>query len=462
MKEFFEIVTNRSPDAVYPSGSLPYPPPCTGQNTWNETRVKAPASESREWLPFSELKLTHDPSRGRTGWKRAKKTGTIVMSDYARVHKTRTEKLSSRDKYKIVREWHTARCGPGNVVVSPIRHLRVDWTENADFSSLSGRSDMVLYEAKDYHGIEDRIQQAVISTQQSAFSSAINAYDLLTEIGELRETVGYLYSKVEGGANLMDRFASKDERAYREGKSRRPKDLLRSSDKALRALGSRWMEYRYAIMPLLYSFRDISDMLDKRGFKYNSERSRERLDLNYEFPGSSKDEYLFSRSFGSVDIVSLFKSRYDSGSLQRLASTLGFNPVRTAWELIPMSFVVDWFLAIGDSIDARTGVDLSSQSLGCTTIRRKHTREVYHHEHWYGEFYSPASSVAPNQVPEESIRYDKTFENLVLVETEDSYSRSVWNRPIPSVTGGPLLNWKRTIDAAVLAYQPTKKLLRSL
>jgi hypothetical protein len=29
-----------------------------------------------------------------------------------------------------------------------------------------------------------------------------------------------------------------------------------------------------------------------------------------------------------------------------------FNPVQTAWELVPFSFVVDWFFTVGDSLSA--------------------------------------------------------------------------------------------------------------
>lgn len=38
------------------------------------------------------------------------------------------------------------------------------------------------------------------------------------------------------------------------------------------------------------------------------------------------------------------KRRFDAG----YASGLSFNPFLTAWELVPLSFVIDWFVNIGD------------------------------------------------------------------------------------------------------------------
>jgi hypothetical protein len=51
----------------------------------------------------------------------------------------------------------------------------------------------------------------------------------------------------------------------------------------------------------------------------------------------------------------------------------GYDPLGTAWELIPLSFVVDWFLNIGSALQALQALLLIAERVGWTTVTTSFT-----------------------------------------------------------------------------------------
>jgi hypothetical protein len=70
--------------------------------------------------------------------------------------------------------------------------------------------------------------------------------------------------------------------------------------------------------------------------------------------------------------------RISSPPLKSLASVGISNPLLLAWELVPYSFVVDWFLPIGnylESLDATNGLTFES---GYVTVLEKTVGTIFH------------------------------------------------------------------------------------
>jgi len=222
------------------------------------------------------------------------------------------------------------------------------------------------------------------------------------------------------------------------------------------------MEYRYAIMPIVYSIKDINDMLGKRSEVYQTFRSKEIVEHLIDVPTLSETGLYYSGNW-TAEIRSTVKTAYNRGALQRVLALTSFNPFKTAWELIPLSFVVDWFLNVGDVVTSFTGLDLSSQKVCCTSVKRTTSSGIFLFDESSDTSILARAAVAPC-VPARTDKFEfKRVTNALLQEEKvTSYERFLWKKPTPRLTFSPFLNWKRFLDSLVLGYQPTKKLLRSL
>lgn len=451
----------------WPSGKLPYGGSCDGSFTYPASSSPAiPTGSQVEYVPLQISESVWDPLKSqRRNWSAIKKSGVISFTPYSRSRIVTENFVVSRPREFAAWKRHAAWCGSvcgGSF--GPEKGITT-YTENSDIQSwISSPYFRSIWNSADA-GAEEQIAEAISSTQQAAYANALSTFDLLTTIAESKETLTYMQSKVGEAANALRSFAQTDESTYGRARGLSAKQLLKSSEKALRKLGSRWMEYRYAIMPLIYTIKDVNSLLGESDFVYKSERSKikilETIDQSYySIPSSGILVY----TIGSFDIEvrSLVKSRYDKGALQRVLSQTAFNPFKTAWELIPYSFVVDWFVNVGDAIAAHTSIDFSTQTLGCTAIKRRIVKEVRLFDNTVDR--SSVDFVSNTCLPAQSLTHEfrRNLDETLQRVTVESYSRSIFTKPQFGISFDPFLNWKRALDGIVLSYQPIKKLLKSL
>ncbi len=123
-----------------------------------------------------------------------------------------------------------------------------------------------------------------------------------------------------------------------------------------KALASRWLEYSYGWTPLMFEVHGLSELI------YN------RIKSEY-IHGNVKSTYRYRNNYSSgndlirENLVVFRKNDYrykvSSVGLKTLAESGITNPSLVLWELVPYSFVVDWFVGVGDylsSLDAMVGV----------------------------------------------------------------------------------------------------------
>jgi hypothetical protein len=121
---------------------------------------------------------------------------------------------------------------------------------------------------------------------------------------------------------------------------------------ARRAAANHWLELQYGWIPLLMDVKSAAELLASRSEgdksmigKVTSRTSSSRLEVStVQFSSSPYGDML-----RRAKIVESWKfawkfERKDTDSLGSLGL---LNPVSVAWELLPLSFVVDWMLPVG-------------------------------------------------------------------------------------------------------------------
>jgi len=141
--------------------------------------------------------------------------------------------------------------------------------------------------------------------------------------------------------------------------------LRHATSKSLRSASNQWLRYRYGLRPLMYSIRQAVQALQEIGKpeRYTS-RGFEKLSgvattdfgtaqLNNPGWGFLVDVFgTFERTY-FVSAGVLFENTTLNGtSLQRAFGLRIDDILPTAWELVPYSFVVDWFCNIGQVVRA--------------------------------------------------------------------------------------------------------------
>lgn len=122
---------------------------------------------------------------------------------------------------------------------------------------------------------------------------------------------------------------------------------------SIRKVTNNWLEYRYGWRTLVFDIRNLNDAISA----FNEKRTR------YSEAAGTKwtSEYLDG---GEVDLVSkivewTIKDTVEVSLRGHVVADIDvpkfqFNPLQTAWEIIPLSFVVDWVWRVGTSISAMT------------------------------------------------------------------------------------------------------------
>lgn len=231
------------------------------------------------------------------------------------------------------------------------------------------------------HQSWERIEPVWLNLQ-SQFSRLFTA-------GDTNEVVLDWYDKVaDSKANLAEMFATRQQTIDMIGKAARD---IASSARALRRgnfrdaarhlgvgdfrpksqrFSDRWLELQYGWKPLLGSVYDAINVPSPNASRVVTARKTFTRPFSYNEGKATNGVYLdCNAQFNMAVTVSALITMTNS-SLQA-ANAYGIsNPALLAWELVPYSFVVDWFLPIGTWINAQTalsGIQVSNSSITTTS-----------------------------------------------------------------------------------------------
>lgn len=134
---------------------------------------------------------------------------------------------------------------------------------------------------------------------------------------------------------------------------------LKSSKEKLSAFSDSWLEYRYGWRVLAYELDDLQKTVQKllEGYPFRWRAKSEALDIKdvksttYRTNSFSADNSSGSGAwYRDVNIKETHRLKLQTGVMweSRMQSLIFVDPLTTAIELVPYSFVVDWFLNLSD------------------------------------------------------------------------------------------------------------------
>lgn len=251
--------------------------------------------------------------------------------------------------------WHTS---PASSMISNMRGSDAGYAQAYErlFSNLSGSKRAML-------GVtlsQGRQALQMISKRARSVALILNQLQTLGERGSYAALTRLIMTGEGLGSNKVNSYKQKRQRSKRRGQS-----FKRDSANA-------WLELQFGIIPLLQDVYDSCVVL-------SSTPEPEKCSGTGFYSGSNIHYRTFPRGF----------ERSDATGTKRLTlggKVVGFNPnvlllkqlgltnpAIVAWDLVPWSFVIDWFLPVGrylKSFDASLGFDLGftykSQLLNAT------------------------------------------------------------------------------------------------
>jgi hypothetical protein len=216
-----------------------------------------------------------------------------------------------------------------------------------------------------------------VITESDAVDNSLKNSALIKARNALKSTdinLGVAFAERNATARLVGDTATNLAKAYRflrRGQTRNAMNALGISSARDEPRGGnapqRWLELQYGWKPLLSDVYGACDALSKRSGSDWSVTAKGRAKSTKTV---SKDySSFFDYGRGTAVVENSAFCRIDAiprnEALISLASLGIFNPLLIGWELVPFSFVVDWFIPVGsylEGIDALLGYDSFSYS----------------------------------------------------------------------------------------------------
>lgn len=214
-------------------------------------------------------------------------------------------------------------------------------------------------------------------------------FNMAVFLGEGRETlqmIGDTAIKIgrsirairKGDLNLAtDILLSKKSKGFEPPERlRRPNKHKFDRDETEQQAASHWLQLQYGWLPLLGDVYGAAELLAHRLNMPFRQRHKVRMSqiqdygtISHHYPSALSNDaprYALARTSVKKQIIAEIS---EPESLPALAGLL--DPELVAWELVPFSFVVDWFLPIGNYLEARASASRLTGRYTTTVVSLK-------------------------------------------------------------------------------------------
>jgi hypothetical protein len=261
-----------------------------------------------------------------------------------------------------------------------------EWGDVAAYNAIGTASSFQICEGRDgYLPIPtyDQSHWRDLALTKCWANVRLDEAQVLIMIGESRKTILSMISMFRRLIKIIKSIKRLDVRALKH-------------ELSAKELANRYMELRYAIRPLMYDFNGMV-----RALKHEAAEAKSRLTFRgHEYLVEEDSDvrnfnngYTYQDGDRSYDCERTSKVSCDvrAGVLTQLETVSHLpiwglaNPIEAAWELIPFSFIIDWFVNVGNTIAAWT------PNYGLTTL---------------------ASWTVVREIKEQTFRITRTYTNI--------------------------------------------------
>jgi len=230
-------------------------------------------------------------------------------------------------------------------------------------------------------GVETEISQAALTAYWAKEIDQLSAIALKRHYARLKNQKVDLFTELSQGMQAVNMIANIAKRIAKSVLHIKKGNLVAACailfPTSKKEVANDYLAWKYGIKPLVSDLKGAAEHLAEYISRMAPVKSNGHATGMWR-----KVETLPYSGNSHATVLRRVKIRVKYGStftvpfeLSRQAAQLGFtNPTNVAWELVPFSFVVDWFLPIGDWLSSLSSLD--------GLVIKESYRTVYIHE-WY-------------------------------------------------------------------------------
>lgn len=183
--------------------------------------------------------------------------------------------------------------------------------------------------------------------------------ELMLKVGARRASLGESLAESHKTANHLAKTVSDLARAALAARKGRWGDVARhlgvpkKPNQVTKNLSERWLEYQYGWKPLMSDIHDQYKLFTEQIRKPQIMKSVRNLADHYDHIDTwgrfGREEYEEEAQYRAKVFY-----RVEDSALSRFHQIGLINPAEIAWALMPYSFVIDWFVPVGNVLEAMT------------------------------------------------------------------------------------------------------------
>lgn len=368
-----------------------------------------------------------------------------VMVKYRRRDWDNTTGYSSVAKYDLPVNNYGDRTRYGQQSASWVHRVNSSGSEWSTPTWSTGNSDAI----RDF-ALNEYLELDALPSVWSVSSANNEAHiKCLKSVSDAKINIGVALAEARKTSDLILSAARRVDRAFRAFRRGNLREVARVLDIVPGRVHKTWLEYKYGWMPVLMDVKGAAEFFAQQHCSrpirfvstgkasYRKQRTENKTYTLW--VNNSVNPYTETCILEySVKIKAWCEiSNPHLSALQQLGLT---NPALVAWELIPFSFVFDWFISVGSWLEALTachGVEVkkamksyvatgsATQRIpayfgvdGTGTVRvDQYTKEGTIREYWRAPFSITSSSVYP-PVATKQFGFEKLLTSLALLRAQ--------------------------------------------